>query len=74
MLKPYVTENIAVSSVPYFNEACGMTFKLSDFEYTCDEFYRRLHSFAPREYIKAELGLERSANLYLHEYVRLACP
>jgi glycosyltransferase involved in cell wall biosynthesis len=71
ILKPYVTDNIHISSVPYFSPECGMKFKIADFEQTCNNFWQSLSSFTPRNYIKNNLSLELSAKLYLELYASI---
>ena len=70
-LKPYVTESLRISSVPYFSPKCGMTFKIAKFEQTCNEFWEKLPDFRPRSYVVNHLSLELSARKYLAEYSRL---
>ncbi len=57
-----------VSSVPYWDERCGITFEDSDsFGPALDAFVARLadESFAPRDYILENLTLEKSAQEYV---------
>lgn len=72
LLKPYVTPDTHVSSVPYFSPACGMTFKIADFETTCDTFWKHLATYQPRRYVEENLSLRQSAYDYLAEYAKLA--
>jgi glycosyltransferase involved in cell wall biosynthesis len=56
-----------VSSVPYWDDRCGMTFASADeFEAKFDIFWERLHTgnFQPREYILENLTLEHCARRY----------
>lgn len=71
MLKPFMQDDIQVSSVPYFSDACGMRFKMADFEGTCDAFCDALGQFSPRKYVQETLSYTASAKLYLDEYARL---
>ena len=55
---------IATSSVPFFDERCGLTFEgLSDFPSHLDEFMNLLvvGRFKPRDYIMENLTLEGCA-------------
>jgi glycosyltransferase involved in cell wall biosynthesis len=71
MLKPFMRDGLAVSSVPYFSDACGKRFRMQGFEATCDAFCAELGSYQPREYVKEALSYHASAKLYLDEYARL---
>jgi glycosyltransferase involved in cell wall biosynthesis len=56
------------SSVPYFDERCGLTFRnIGEFEPTLNEFTDLLnsHRFAPREYVLKNLTIENCARRYL---------
>lgn len=53
------------SSVPYFDERCGLKFKNpSEFPAKLKEFLDRLPSFAPRDYVLNNLTLEACARRY----------
>lgn len=57
-----------VSSVPYWDERCGMTFTNAEkFENAFDAFWARVHAddFSPREYIEENLSLADCALGYL---------
>jgi len=57
-----------VTSVPYWDERCGMRFKdWLEFEVMWDEFWRATEEkkFRPRDYILEHLTLERAADHYL---------
>ena len=71
ILKPYMTDALDISSVPYFSEKCGMKFKIADFEKTCDSFWQNLVGFEPRNYVKTHLSLELSAKQYLEAYASI---
>ena len=71
-LQPYVPKGTNVSAVPYFDENCGMRFKLSEFELVCEKFWENLPNFRPRHYVETHLSLEMSANHYLALYARMA--
>lgn len=55
---------LKVSSVPYFDARCGMTFTLPEFETTLDAFWAGRSSFRPRDYVTDTLSLEQSGRLY----------
>lgn len=59
---------IPATSVPYFDDRCGMKFKdLAEFEARFSEFYKKVekNKFAPREYILENLSLEKSASQFM---------
>ncbi|MEQ1790407.1 MAG: hypothetical protein ABL857_08180 [Rickettsiales bacterium] len=70
-LQQYVTSDVHVSSVPYFSQECGKTFKIADFEKVCDAFWQELPQFKPRKYVENNLSLELSAKQYLEAYARI---
>lgn len=60
-----------VSSVPYWDDRCGIKFKnIADFYEKLQEFLDKLNGniFSPRNYILENITLEKSAKTYL-EYV-----
>jgi hypothetical protein len=65
---PHLVQFAPVTSVPYWDERCGLTFDSpAAFEARLDEF-RQLQqegAFQPRDYILEHLTLERSARAYL---------
>ncbi|HEY9708930.1 MAG TPA: hypothetical protein V6D48_12080, partial [Oculatellaceae cyanobacterium] len=57
-----------VSSVPYWDERCGVKFKdISEFPTQLEEFLDKLNrqQFAPRNYILENLTLEKCAQHYV---------
>ena len=62
-----------VSSVPYWDERCGIKFKnASDFEQQLNLFLSNLVQFKPRDYVLENLSMEHCANLYLQIYNEVA--
>ncbi len=63
-----------VSSVPYWDDRCGLKFRNRDeFEPRLTEFLQNLDSYKPRDYIMENLTLEICAQKYLdiyHEVLR----
>jgi len=58
-----------VSSVPYWDERCGMKFKTADeFVSRFGDFWERVRAseFAPRDYVVKNLTLERCARWYVN--------
>lgn len=56
---------VVVSSVPYFDERCGMTFVEGDLEQQFDVFWNRRAHFRPRDYVVEMLNPRRSGQIYL---------
>ncbi|WGV98426.1 glycosyltransferase family 1 protein [Vibrio sp. YMD68] len=67
-LAKYNTSDLQVSSVPYFDSRCGMTFKIENFESVCDQFIGQMSAFKPREYAQSTLSLKIAGHRYLLEY------
>ena len=66
----YEKDAVPASSVPYFSQDCGLTFKkIADFSDRLDEFLAM--RFNPRVYVEKNLNLENSARRYL-EFLRTA--
>jgi len=62
-----------VSSVPYWDERCGIKFTgVEDFEGNLEIFLSRMGSFKPRDYIMENLTLEKCAEQYLQIYREVA--
>ena len=62
------TPHVAATSVPYWDERCGLKFaNAAEFPARLEEFLDGMQSqkFAPRDYIMENLTLERSAQLFL---------
>jgi hypothetical protein len=61
---------IPASSVPFFSEECGETFRnIDDFERALSVFSSR--SFNPRKYITEHVGMKQSAAIYAEQYFSL---
>jgi hypothetical protein len=72
---PHRVQFAPVSSVPYWNDLCGVKFEgKTDFSAALDEFCYKLNSghFSPRSYIEENLTLEKCALRYveIHEDLR----
>jgi glycosyltransferase involved in cell wall biosynthesis len=66
---PHKVQFTPTSSVPYWDERCGLKFKdLSDFKEKLSIFQKQLSDFKPREYILENLTLELCAQKYLDIY------
>jgi hypothetical protein len=67
-LKPFATNDLVVTSVPYFSEDCGIRFQKENFHDRFGAFWNELNNFKPREYVEKNLNLKTSAQLYLNSY------
>jgi hypothetical protein len=72
MLKPAGLKG--VSSVPYFDDRCGLRFKLNDMETAFDRFWAKLPTYRPRDYVSEALGLKTAGKAYLDLYARAMRP
>lgn len=63
--KKMAPPNIVVSSVPYFDHRCGMTFKRGKVIETFDTFWVKLEEFSPRDYVQENLNFAAGAARYL---------
>lgn len=62
---PHKVKYQPVSSVPYWDERCGLKFGgMADFKLKLAEFKSKSTLFKPREYILEHLSLEKSAHMY----------
>jgi len=64
--------NLKVSSVPYFDERCGMRFTLETFEQIAVQFWAEIERFRPRDYIDDRLSMQRAGRDYLSLYSSIA--
>lgn len=63
--KQFAPPGLTVSSVPYFDARCGLTFTMATFEPQLDAFIHGRAQYRPRAFVKEQLSLERSGRLYL---------
>ncbi|WP_316804875.1 glycosyltransferase [Pedobacter nototheniae] len=64
---PELVKYKSVSSVPYWDDTCGVKFKdLSNFKSSLDLFLSKIETFSPRSYILKNLTLEISAQAYIN--------
>ncbi|MGR9172409.1 glycosyltransferase family 1 protein [Rhizobium sp. KDH_Rht_773_N] len=66
-----VPPDFEVSSVPYFDARCGLTFRIADFPDRLADFWKRVDTFRPRQYIEEELSMKVCAKRYLDLYSSL---
>ena len=65
----FSANKIPASSVPFFSDICGETFRdISDFERVLSIFLDRLSSFKPRKYVVEKLTMKESAEKYSGQY------
>ena len=64
---------VAASSVPYFSEQCGLTFRsASDFGDVLDRFISARAHYQPRRFVESHLSFAESARRYLEVYAPVA--
>ena len=73
-LQQFEPPGLDVSSVPYFDDRCGMKFRIEEFETAFDSFWSRLPQFRPRDYVEDKLSYAEAARLYAAAYASLAEP
>jgi glycosyltransferase involved in cell wall biosynthesis len=66
--KRFAKPGLIVSSVPYFDERCGRSFRLAQFEDALAEFWSKLGTYQPRRFVEERLSLRQSARDYLAAY------
>jgi glycosyltransferase involved in cell wall biosynthesis len=66
-----VPADFVVSSVPYFDGRCGLTFKIADFPEKLATFWKKVDTYRPRQYIEEELSMKVCAKRYLDLYADL---
>ena len=64
-------DGLVVSSVPYFDERCGMRAKAADLLASFDPFYDALPTYRPRDYVLENLSLAAGARRYLELFQTL---
>lgn len=69
---PYVKSDLRVSSVPYFDERCGVRFTRGNMMERFDAFWQSRKSFRPRGYIEETLSMEKCGSSYLEAYNAIA--
>jgi len=66
---PHKVKFEPVSSVPYWDERCGLKFsRIEDFEIRLTKFLAKRDDFNPASYIQENLTLEKCAEKYLEVY------
>ena len=65
-----LSENpVPATSVPQFSKLCGLTFrKVYHFPACFDEFYAKLDTYEPRQFVQQNLSMSESAAAYLRYY------
>lgn len=66
--KPFFHDADTVSSVPYFDESCGMTFQAIDMAGALAKFDKMRGDFAPRRFVESALSLEAGAKAFIELY------
>ncbi|MEG3178192.1 hypothetical protein U1872_18270 [Sphingomonas sp. RB3P16] len=65
--RPLAAPDLRVSSVPYFDDRCGIQFRETTMEESFNRFWRERQKFRPREYVEEHLNMRMLAG----EYIRL---
>ena len=65
---PLAPPGLRVSSVPYFDERCGLAFKLADMEAAFDRFWAARDTFRPRAFVAEALSMAETAAIYAGAY------
>lgn len=73
-LASFAQPGLAVSTVPYFDARCGLTFRSGEFPEVFDAFWARRATFTPRAYVLEALSMDAAAEAYLRAYARVALP
>lgn len=68
LLNAAATPDLAVTSVPYFDERCGSRFRIDGLEQAFTRFWNMLPDFEPRAYVADCLSMRKSAEAYLQIY------
>jgi hypothetical protein len=71
-MRRYAPPGLVVSSVPYFDERCGVRFRRADLDERFSAFWETLPAFRPRDYVCEHLGFETAARRYLELYDAVA--
>lgn len=67
--KVFAKDGLVVSSVPYFDDRCGVTFTLAELEARLDQFWAGLPRYTPRTFVAETLSPEVTAQVYLQAYL-----
>lgn len=62
---------VACTSVPYWDDRCGVTFKTETMLEAWSGFFAKLDTFQPRAFVAERLSLQGSAELYLQAHREL---
>jgi hypothetical protein len=66
--KRLARQPVPCTSVPYFDERCGLRFKIASMIDDWNRFQERIDAFESRRFIAEEMTLDRSATLYMRAY------
>ena len=59
---------VTPSSVPYFDDRCGLRFTTQNIEERFDQFWNQRHGFSPRDYVVENLSLLRGGQRFMELY------
>lgn len=71
--RPFVSSEFVVSSVPYFDHRCGLTFKEANIDEKFDVFWASMNLYAPRDYIREALKPEATGQVFAEAYWSMKC-
>ncbi|MEK0165552.1 hypothetical protein VWX35_02235 [Phaeobacter sp. A36a-5a] len=60
--------DVTPSSVPYFDDRCGMRFQIDNMEEQFDRFWTALPNYRPRDYVLENLSLQRGGERFMSLY------
>jgi hypothetical protein len=63
--KKVMPDGVRVSSVPYFDKRCGVTFQRDNVTNAFDAFWNGMERYSPREYVLEKLNFAAGAARYL---------
>jgi glycosyltransferase involved in cell wall biosynthesis len=70
--KKYSNSPPMASSVPFFDESCGESFKdIGEFDKVLDRFMSKRSTYDPRSYVARKLNQQDSAKIYADQYFSL---
>ncbi|WP_375597140.1 glycosyltransferase [Devosia sp. Naph2] len=64
--------DLIVTSVPYFDDRCGLRFKLADFDRALSSYLANRANYDPASYVAENLSMRKSGEEYLRMYASLS--
>ena len=69
---PLAPEGLRVSSIPYWDDRCGVSFTLQEMEPAFDRFWAARAGFRPRNFVAEALSMAETAAIYAEAYFEQA--